>query len=155
MSVLLALLPGLIEYLPHILTGGGLVATLAGLLPAWRTYSMIGLAVLLAGAVGYGLLERGNYQAEVAARAKDNEAAEQAALQQIERDRQKRAEVDARYQADLSQARQEASNRERTIRSAPASAGPVSPAWRAFYDSVRNAPADKAGGGQAGRGPAR
>ncbi len=81
MTFLLGLAPGLIEWLPHIIGGSGIVAGLAGLLPAWRTYAMIGLAILLAGAVGYGLLERGNCQAEKAGRIADRAAAQAAVLE--------------------------------------------------------------------------
>lgn len=81
-AFLLGLAPDLLTWLPHLIGGGGLVMALAGLLPAWRTYALIGLAVLLAVAVGYGLLERGNYQAEVAARASDKVALQAEVLRQ-------------------------------------------------------------------------
>ena len=84
---------------------------------------------------------------EQAARARDIAEADEAALHQIERDKQKRAEVDARYQAEIE--RLKASNREQAIRKEVG--GPLSPARRAYYDGVRRDQAT-AGGGEAGRG---
>lgn len=81
MAALLALVPaGLLGLLPLLTGGGGLVAWLLTFLPGIQKYATIALVVLLGVAVGYGLLERGNYEGEVAARAGDKAAAEHAAL---------------------------------------------------------------------------
>lgn len=151
-ALLLGLLPGLLEWAPHLLGGVGLAGTIAGFVPQLRTWGLIALAVVAVGGIGFGLLERGNYQSEKAARAADNEAAEHAALVQIERDRDKRAEVDQQYQAELARVRQGASPREQTIRSQ--AGGPLSAARRAYYDGVRREQANPAGGGEDRRGGA-
>lgn len=82
-AFLLGLLPDLLQYAPHILFGGGVLSTITGFLPNLRMYALIGLAVLLAAAVGYGLLERGNYQAEKAGRIADAAAAQAAATKKL------------------------------------------------------------------------
>ncbi len=63
----LALLPAVGGLLPFILGGGGLASLVLGLLPNLRTYAMIGLGIVAALAIGFGLWERGNYESEVAA----------------------------------------------------------------------------------------
>jgi hypothetical protein len=83
MSWLLGLLPDLLQWAPHILGGGGILAAVTGFVPNLRTYAMAGLAILLAAAVGYGLLERGNYQAEKAGRVADAATAQAVALKMV------------------------------------------------------------------------
>lgn len=86
MTALLALLPdlGILHgLLPLVLGGGGGLAALTALVPNLRTYAVIGLAVLLAIAIGYGLVERGNYQGEKAARIADAAAAAAAASAKV------------------------------------------------------------------------
>ncbi len=82
MSFLLGLAPGLLEYLPHILGGLGVGGALLGFLPGLQKYALIGLAVVAALAIGWGLLERGNYQAEKAGRIADAAAAQAEVLKQ-------------------------------------------------------------------------
>ena len=113
--------------LPLIFGGGGLATALLGLLPNLRSYALIGLAVLLGLAVIYGQTEKANYESEKAARASDNAAADQAALQQAARDREWRAQIDAQHQADMADLQRKATTRETAIRNAPASAGPLPP----------------------------
>lgn len=79
MSFLLGLLPDLLQWAPHILGGVGLAGTVAGFIPGLQKYALIGLAVVAVGGIGYGLIERGNYQSEKAARATDRANAESAA----------------------------------------------------------------------------
>jgi hypothetical protein len=88
-------------------------------------------------------------------RAEDDNRAKQAALDQQASDRERREEIDHRYQAEIIVVRQEASNREQTIRATKASSCPVPDAYRAYYDSVRRERADQASGYQNGRGRAR
>jgi hypothetical protein len=80
--------------------------------------------VLLGLAVIYGQTEKANYESKKVARASDNAAADQAALQQAARDREWRAQIDAQHQADMADLQQKATTRETAIRNAPASAGP-------------------------------
>lgn len=75
MSLLLGLLPDLLTWAPHILGGATALGGLAGLFPNLRSYALIGLAIVAAGGIGWGLLERGNYQAEKAGRIADGAAA--------------------------------------------------------------------------------
>jgi hypothetical protein len=153
LTTLLGLLPalsGLAHVVPVVLGGGGLVSVLLGLVPEWRTYVMIGLAVVALVAAGYGGIEQIKYEREKAGRAADNAAADQAALVQIDRDKRDRAAIDAQHRADMIDLQLKAATRDGAIRNAPASTGPLPPAYRAYYNSVRREQSGAAGGGQAG-----
>jgi hypothetical protein len=79
---LLGLLPGLLDWLPHLIGGGGIVSGLAALLPSARKYAMIALAVLLGLSVIGLLWYRDEYKDEVADRLADKAAAQAAVLEQ-------------------------------------------------------------------------
>jgi hypothetical protein len=73
-----------------------------------------------------------------AARAKDIADADRAALEQIKRDRDKRAEIDQQHQAEVEKIRQEASSRESEILKATRStvcntSGP----FNALFNAIR------------------
>ena len=121
---------------------------LSAILPLLRNPWILLVIACVVGIGGTGWY-RLQWLEEKAARAADLNEADQAALHQIERDKEKRAEVDAQYQAEI--ARLKASNREETIRKAPGG-GPVPEPYRALFDSVQRGqgtPGDR----EAGRGP--
>jgi hypothetical protein len=84
-----------------------------------------------------------------AARAKDIADADRAALEQIKRDRDKRAEIDQQHQAEVDKIRQEASSRESEIlKAARSTVCNTSGPFNALFNGVRREQ-DAAGGGKA------
>lgn len=86
---------------------------------------------------------------EVSARAADNAAADQAALAQIDRDREDRARIDKLHEAKVAKLQQQVNSRESAINAATPG-GPLPDPYRAYYDSVRREQQDKAGDSQTG-----
>lgn len=130
-AFLLGLLPDLLQWAPHILGGLGGAAGLAGLFTNLRTYALIGLAAVTAGAIGYGLLERGNYQAEKAERIADAAAAAKAASDKIAEAKKEADKREAKLQAEIAANRATADIYREMIANAPPSSYPPSAAARA------------------------
>lgn len=132
MTALAGLVPAeILSLLPLLAGGGGLATLIAGLLPNLRTYAMIGLAVLLAIAIGYGLLERGNYQSEKAGRIADAAAAQAAADAKVAAAKKDADAREAALQATLGANRATADIYRDMIANAPPSSCPPSAAARA------------------------
>jgi hypothetical protein len=120
-----------------LLGGSGVVTGLLGLIPNLQKYVMIGLAVLLALAVGYGLLERGNYEECKAGRIADAAAsADEAHKAELKA----KADADAREIAmmqDISNHRGIANDYREMIANAPPSTCAPSAAARAASRGAR------------------
>jgi hypothetical protein len=143
---LLSWLPDLLQWLPHLLGGGGVVAAaVAGFSQKLRAWALIGLAVLFAGAIVYGLVERGNYQAEKAGRAADQAAAKDKVIA-LQREAQAQSDMLIIHQAiAMGETASKATTHVQQIRSAPDDAGRMRAGSRGVHELIL-------GGG--GRAPA-
>lgn len=123
MTWLLGLLPDQLQWAPHLLGGGGIVAAIIGFVPKLRTYALFGLAALLALSVVGLLWYRGQYEAAVAACAKERLAAAQAVVEQYEKDRALSASLIARQAEQLATLSARASTIQKGIDNAPKTNG--------------------------------
>lgn len=149
MSALPGLLADLWRWLPEIAGATGAGGALLGLVPGLRRYAAIALAGLLALSVTGLLWYRSQYEAEVAGRLADRAAAQQALIEQRDRDARLSAQLIAHQAAALAALRQEAGTLVRKIDNAPQThqCGPVMrDASRGLYELF---------GGGAGGPPAR
>ena len=106
------------------------------------------LASLVMGGTGYGLIERGNYLQEKAARAQDLATAQQAALKAQQADATQTAAMVAQHLQELDTLKGQANVRSIAIAKAPNGNGCVgSAAMRTALDGLRTS-AKPAGAGQ-------
>jgi hypothetical protein len=109
---------------------------------------LIALAALLAGG-SFGLIERADYLEEKVARARDLDAARQAALAAQVADAEHTRQLEDQHAAEIAALKEQAHARTLAIAQAPVTdVCAASPAMRALFDGLRARPA------AAGAGPA-